>query len=119
MCQYVNDNWASTPVHLAAYLMWRMNWIHPFFGGNGRTARAVSYLVLCARLGFVVPGKKTILELILEDRDPYYAALRSADAAWSGGNLDISEMDALISRLLSKQLVQIHEDATGVKANLD
>jgi hypothetical protein len=28
MCDYVNDNWeTSTPIHLAAYLMWRLNWI--------------------------------------------------------------------------------------------
>lgn len=26
MCDYVNDNWdSSTPLHLAAYLMWRLN----------------------------------------------------------------------------------------------
>jgi hypothetical protein len=44
--------------------MWSMNWIHPFFGGNGRTARALSYLVLSVKLGFVRPGTKTIPELI-------------------------------------------------------
>lgn len=41
MCAHVNDKWAAPPVHLASYLMWRMNWIHPFFGGNGRTARSI------------------------------------------------------------------------------
>ena len=30
-----NDNWDdSTPVHLASYVMWRLNWIHPFTDGN-------------------------------------------------------------------------------------
>jgi Fic family protein len=116
MCNYVHENWEATPVHLASYLMWRMNWIHPFFGGNGRTARAVSYLALCAKLGFVLPGTKSIPELILEDRDPYYAALRAADSAWDRGVLDVAEMEAMISRLLAAQLVQIHEQATGIKA---
>ena len=44
MCDYVNSNWGMTAFHLSAYLMWRVNWIHPFAGGNGRTSRAVSYL---------------------------------------------------------------------------
>lgn len=114
MCSYVNDNWKdSTAGHLSAYLMWRMNWVHPFFGGNGRTARAISYLVLCAKLGFRLPGKKTIPEMIAEDRTRYYSALRSADAAWSKKVLDISEMENLLSDLLAEQLVQIHEQATG------
>ena len=31
MCDYVNDNFhEQTPLHLAAYVMWRLNWIHPF-----------------------------------------------------------------------------------------
>jgi Fic family protein len=48
LCEYINDNWQST-VHLAAYVLWKMNWIHPFADGNGRTARAVSYVVLSIR----------------------------------------------------------------------
>ena len=27
MCDYVNDNWKRTAIHLAAYAMWRLNWI--------------------------------------------------------------------------------------------
>jgi Uncharacterized conserved protein len=51
MLSHINENWeAKTPVYLCAYLMWRINWIHPFFGGNGRTARATAYLALSARL---------------------------------------------------------------------
>src|SRR3984893_12130419 len=46
MCDYVNEHWnESTPIHLAAYVMWRLNWIHPFADGNGRTSRIVSYVV--------------------------------------------------------------------------
>jgi choline-glycine betaine transporter len=37
----VQENWYIwTPTELAAYTLWRMNWIHPFTEGNGRTARA-------------------------------------------------------------------------------
>lgn len=61
MCDYVNANWEhSTPIHLAAYIMWRLNWIHPFADGNGRTSRIVSYVVLSIRAGYVLPGTPTI-----------------------------------------------------------
>jgi Fic family protein len=41
---FVHENWyICTPTELAAYALWRMNWIHPFIEGNGRTARAVAY----------------------------------------------------------------------------
>jgi Fic family protein len=113
MCDYVNENWDKTAIHLASYLMWRINWIHPFFGGNGRTARAVAYLVLCARLGFILPGTHTIPDLIVADRDPYYDALRQADQAWATGSLDVSMMESLMSSLLAKQLADIHKQATG------
>ena len=69
MCDYVNENWGKkSPIHLCAYVLWRLNWIHPFVDGNGRTARAVSYLVLCVGMGYRLPGTKTIPELIAEDR---------------------------------------------------
>lgn len=39
MCDYVNERWAqASAIHLAAYVMWRLNWIHPFADGNGRTS---------------------------------------------------------------------------------
>ena len=60
MCDYVNRNFTKSAIHLASYVMWRHNWIHPFFGGNGRVSRAASYFVLCARLGFYLPGTNTI-----------------------------------------------------------
>ena len=116
MCSYINERWrlGDPATHLAAYAMWRVNWIHPFFGGNGRTARAFSYLALCLRLGFTPPAEeKNIPELIVADRDPYYAALRSADVAWANGQLDLSGMEVLISSLLAKQLAAIHFRATG------
>lgn len=115
MCEHINTNWDKDPAtRLSAYAMWRLNWIHPFFGGNGRTARAFSYLVLCLRLGFAPPTEeKNIPELIAADRVPYYTALRSADAAWARGQLDVSAMEELISALLARQLASIHFRATG------
>jgi Fic family protein len=111
MCEYLNTKWDAPPIHLAAYTMWRVNWIHPFFGGNGRTARALSYLLLSAKLGFVIPGTKTIPELIVEQRDAYYEALRKADNSWRQGTIDVSAMEELMASLLAQQLVLVHQQA--------
>jgi Fic family protein len=111
LCEYVNENWTNhAALHLSAYVMWRLNWIHPFTDGNGRTSRA-SYLVLCLRIGYLLPGRRTIPDQISEDRTPYYKALEAADRASSGETIDLSEMEELLSGMLAKQLVAIHEDA--------
>jgi Fic family protein len=114
MCDYVNEKWQdATPLHLAAYVMWRLNWIHPFDDGNGRTSRAVSYLVLCMRLGYPLPGTNTIPEQISANKRPYYDALEAADAAWRDGRVDVSVLERLMGDYLSAQLVGVVEQATG------
>lgn len=115
MCDYANRS-EHNPIHVAAYLMWRINWIHPFTGGNGRTSRAVSYLALCCRLGHRLVGTRTIPEQIVNERQPYYAALDAADAAWDAGAVDVSVMEKLLSSLLAKQLVSVYKAATGQPA---
>jgi hypothetical protein len=71
-------------------------------------------LILCARLGFLLPGKTTIPDRIVSDRDPYYAALHDADSAWGRGELNVSQMEDMMSSLLAKQLYEVHEQATGI-----
>lgn len=81
-----------------------MNWIHPFVEGNGRAARAACYYLICMRQGRMLGGANTVPELIREDREPYYAALRAADRAWHEGNFDVSELARYLERLLTRQL---------------
>ncbi len=82
LCDYVNERWGqSTPIHLASYVMWRLNWIHPFADGNGRTSRIVSYVVLSIRAGAILPGTPTIPDQIVDNRNPYFDALDAADVA--------------------------------------
>ncbi|MDZ4687213.1 MAG: Fic family protein [Planctomycetaceae bacterium] len=111
LCDYVNDNWGESAIHLAAYVMWRVNWVHPFMGGNGRTSRAASYLVMCARLGQKPPGGLTIAEQIVASRFPYYDALDAADKAWGEGRVDVAEMEGLLSGMLATQLLSLHKAA--------
>lgn len=112
MCDYINEKWAvKSALHLSSYVMWRLNWIHPFTDGNGRTSRAASYLVLCIRLGTLLPGKLTIPEQIEQDKGPYYRALEAADEAWEQGRIDLSAMKQLIDSMLAKQLVAVHDSS--------
>jgi Fic family protein len=111
LCDYVNDNWSRSPIHLAAYVMWRLNWIHPYDDGNGRTSRAASYVVLSLRLGVRLPGRETIVDQIVHSKGAYYRALEAADRRFADGELDVGEMEELISNLLAKQFAKLHEDA--------
>jgi Fic family protein len=113
LCDCVNENFHNaTALRLAAYVMWRLNWIHPFDDGNGRTA--ASYLILCVKLGERLPGKRTIPDLISGNKAPYYHALEAADAAWTDGNrVDLSELEQLLENLLGAQLVNVIEVARG------
>ena len=112
LCDYINEKWAEkSPLHLAAYVMWRLNWIHPFTDGNGRTSRAISYLVLCVRLKALLPGKVTIPEQIEQDRTPYYKALEAADDAWAEGRIDLTAMKQLLASMLAKQLHAVYEES--------
>lgn len=112
LCDYVNEKWAvKSPMHLAAYVMWRLNWIHPFTDGNGRTSRALSYMMLCLRLKALLPGRTTIPEQIEKDRTPYYMALEAADEAWAERRIDLTAMKELLAAMLATQLHAIYEDS--------
>ena len=104
----VNRYWDDLEeVSLAAHVLWRLNWIHPFINGNGRTARAACYFVLCVKLGGWLPGTTILPELLRrpENRDRYVQALRHADTTeWNGDMHDsLSPMTRLLFELLQEQ----------------
>lgn len=114
MCDYINDHWdESTPIHLAAYVMWKLNWIHPFADGNGRTSRVVSYVVLSIRAGALLPGTPTIPDQIVDNRTPYFDALDAADSAFRNGAVDVSKMEELLGSLLANQLTEFYKSVGG------
>ena len=105
VCEYVNANWIDcSAIHLSAYLLWRLNWIQPFKDGNGRTARAISYAVLCIRLGYILPGGEPVPARIANDRLAYYVALDAADEAFREGRTDVSVMEGYLADKLTEQL---------------
>lgn len=103
----IHENWdiRTHPTELAAFALWRLNWIHPFIEGNGRTARAACYYLICMRYGKILGGKKTVPERIRDNRDPYIAALREADDQLAKtGQFDVSALADYLADLLAAQL---------------
>lgn len=102
----VHENWdiIDHPTVLPAYALWRLNWIHPFIEGNGRTSRAACYYLMCMRHGGLLPGSKIVPERIRDNRSRYYAALQSADRYWAEGQFNVDELAEYLADLLQEQL---------------
>ena len=63
---------------------------------------------MCAKYGGLLPAKNTVVQQIIVNRDPYYAALRAADAIYK---INPNDMDAillpitqLLAHLLKEQI---------------
>ena len=111
MDDFVNDvnlHWNETdPFFLSAFVLWKLNYIHPFINGNGRTARACCYYVLCVKAGGWITGNPILPELLRQHRQDYVAALRYADsrlAQQASIEDSLKPLSDLIRRLLSMQI---------------
>jgi fido (protein-threonine AMPylation protein) len=101
----VNRGWETAdPLALSAYVLWRLNYIHPFINGNGRTARAAAYFILCVKFGQWLPGKTILPELLRANRDEYVEALRKVDESAAQGQVDLAPLRDLLEELLKQQL---------------
>jgi len=69
---YSKNQKKAHPVELAALLHHKFVYIHPFFDGNGRTARLLMNIVLL-KAGY------PLAVILKNDRQKYYRALQSAD----------------------------------------
>ena len=102
-----NRQWERTDaVALAAFVLWRLNYIPPFINGNGRTARAACYFIVCVKSAGWLPGDTILPQLLKSNREEYVQALKMADSTNAEGLLDLNALHGLISRLLTEQLAQ-------------
>lgn len=103
----INRFWENVdPLTLATMVLWRLNYIHPFVNGNGRTARVTAYYVLCLASGGWLPGSKILPERIVERRADYVAALRQVDHCFHSGQLSLHPLHRLLAELLDHQLAE-------------
>ena len=105
----ITDRWrAYSAVEMGAYALWLINWGHPFQNGNGRSARAFCYACISLKLGFVLPGTPTVIDLIMQNRQEYQNALKAGDIGFAAaGEPDLTEMFAFVEKLLVTQLSAI------------
>jgi Fic family protein len=110
----ITRRWSETDaIEMASYALWLINWVHPFKNGNGRTARAFCYACLSLKLGFVLPGSPTVIDLIMQNRRDYQLALKSADIGYgANGQPDLTAMQNFVGRLLVEQLSTVPEPST-------
>ena len=100
----VNRDWHRIDgVILSAYVLWKLNQIHPFVNGNGRTARAVCHFILCLSANGWLPGEPIVPELLRANREEYVQALKFADRnpQFPSG---LAPLHSLLTRLLDQQL---------------
>ena len=101
---------------VASYALWNINWVHPFRNGNGRTARAFAYACLCLKLGVILPGKMTVIDLIMGSREKYEAAIRAADKSYKETKQpDLSMMKVFLNECLQAQMASI--ETTDIPPN--
>lgn len=120
LCDHLNARWTEEDaISLSAFSLWRLNWIHPFLDGNGRTARALCYLVLNLKLGMLIPGSPTLIEQLKERRDEYFDALTVADLSFARrGEADLVPLKRLLEVLLLRQLRSMPALSQGDEAQL-
>jgi hypothetical protein len=100
----MQKNWdRSDPVVLATFVLWRVASIHPFSDGNGRTARATSYYVLCARAGRWLPGRPILPRLIERNYEEYIRCLKTVDASVASERVDLQPLHTFVANLLGRQ----------------
>lgn len=103
-----NENWqGADPFLLSAYVYWKINYIHPFINGNGRTARASCYFVLCVKSGGIIKGTDTLPKLLQEHRPECVELLKAADEMYKAGRPlpeILGPLAGLIHRLSTQQV---------------
>lgn len=113
--RWVNES-QRPALERAAFALWRFNWIHPFRGGNGRTSRAVAYLIVCMSERTMLPGEPVMPDLIYDRRNEYIAALRDVDASAlrAPNNPDFSPMANFLREILTTQLASAINRLSGI-----
>ena len=103
---FINHRWENTdPIALGSFILWRLNYIHPFVNGNGRTARAACMFAICVKAGGWLPGAPILPDLLrVRERQPYVDALQHAHDSFHNGNLDLQPLIDLVSRLIQEQI---------------
>ena len=76
-------------------------YVHPFTDGNGRTARALSYMMLL-RTGYDFFRYFSVSGLIAEERNSYYKSMRHVEASGNDMTYFIDYYSAMLARSVDR-----------------
>jgi Fic family protein len=97
---YSGEGRPKSALERAAFVLWKLNAIHPFNGGNGRVARAAAYLVMVSEVAPIFAGEP--LPAKLKRRKPeYVTGLKKADKG------DLAPLQNLVLACFKEQLADI------------
>lgn len=97
---YSGDGRSKSALERAAFVLWRLNAIHPFNGGNGRVARALAYLVMVSEVAPIFAGEPLPAKL-RRRKDEYVRELKSADKG------DLAPLQQLVLQCFQQQLADV------------
>ena len=95
-------------IDVSAFALWRINWIHPFSNGNGRTSRLFAYFVMCMCVGNLLRGSGRNLvsdQLGSSLHGDYIKALKKVDETFARtGKEDLLPLQQILAIAVIKQL---------------
>jgi len=94
------DGKSTSALHQAAYVLWKINHIHPFNGGNGRVARALAYLVMVSKVAPIFTGEPLPAKL-KKRKSEYVKGLKAADKG------DLGPLENLVLECFQQQIAEI------------
>ena len=102
----VNRYWdEKDAIQIATFVLWKLNYIHPFINGNGRTSRTAAYYALCVKSGSLLGGSKSLPELIKRDRREYVHWLNHATVSFrTTGGADLAPLHKFIQDRVAEQI---------------
>lgn len=101
LLSFINSDNNFHPVIKACIIHFYFVYIHPFFDGNGRTARAISYMYLLQN-GYEFFKFFSISSVINEEKNHYYNAIENTELYGSDMTYFIKYYSSMIVRSISK-----------------
>lgn len=101
LLNFINFNNNYHPLIKACIIHFYFVYIHPFFDGNGRTARAISYMYLLQN-GYKFFKFFSISSVINEEKNRYYDAIENTEIYSSDITYFIKYYSSMIVRSISK-----------------
>jgi Fic family protein len=102
---------------LAAFALWRINWIHPFEDGNGRLSRAICDLIIRVKTKKWQVSKTNLPLLIAENDKEYQSLLRFTDLTLEKGEANLAKLTDFIFQLEVKILLDIVNNLSPIQVN--